>query len=144
MSLVRVVALYSVATVAVVIGAVRSRCFARRRCARRRCARVVALGLLQMQDGTRQLRLVSLIRPTSHTASCISHCTRDGRPSNRRMSDRFLGVQAVIPVADRGKDRRLDRGPVVHYLAVAEVQHPVAECSEPRVPDPIPFECRRV
>ena len=105
---------------------------------------VVALGLLQMQDGTRQLRLVSLIRPTSHTASCISHCTRDGRPSNRRMSDRFLGVQAVIPVADRGKDRRLDRGPVVHYLAVAEVQHPVAECSEPRVPDPIPFECRRV
>ena len=57
------------------------------------------------------------------------------------MSAGSLGVQAVIPVVDRGKDRRLDRGPVVHYLAVAEVQHPVTESSEPRVPDPIPFEC---
>ena len=57
------------------------------------------------------------------------------------MSAGPLGMQAVIPVADRGEDRRLNRGPIVHYLAIARAKHPVTECSEPRVPHPIPFEC---
>ena len=99
---------------------------------------------LQMLDHARQLRLVSLTCPICHTASCISHLIRDGRASNWLMSDRSLGVQMVVPVADRGKDRRLDRGPVVLHLAVAKVQHPVTERSEPRIPDPIPLERRRI
>ena len=104
---------------------------------------LLRLAPLQMQDYARQLRPLSLTSPTSHTASCISHLVRDGRASKRLMSDCFLRVQTVIPVADRGKDRRLDRGPVVQHLAVAEVQHPVTERSEPRIPDPIPLErCR--
>ena len=50
----------------------------------------------------------------------------------------------MIPVASRGEDRCLNGGPVVHHLAVAEMQHPVSERREPRVPDSIPFKCRGV